>query len=131
MTDHITFQAFAPDLPSADAEKQCMTQAACTGVTGVEPPADLLAFRLSGPSPFCGRTQLSYTLSERSAVRVEVFSITGQRVRTLVNETQPAGQHSTVFAMRAPGQVNLRAGVYKVRLTAGGAIRTLTVIGLN
>jgi len=131
ITDQITFQAFAPDLPSPASEQQCATTATCSAVTGVDPPKDRLALRLSGASPFCTRTEVSYTLPVRSAVRLEVFSVTGQRVRTLVDEVQPAGNHTAPFVMNAQGARALRAGVYLIRLTAGDTTRTLRVIGLN
>jgi hypothetical protein len=129
-TDEISFQAFAQDLPSSDAEQTCNTTVTCD-VTAVEPQPDRLAFRVTGASPFCTRTELSYSLPESAPVRVEVFTVTGQRVRTLVNEVQRAGEHSVPFAMNTPGQQALRAGVYLIRLSAGDKTRTLRVIGLN
>jgi hypothetical protein len=130
-TDQIHFQAVAPDLPSPDSEQQCTTAAACSGLTAVDPLGNRLAFRVSGASPFCTRTEVSYSLPERSAVRVEVFSVAGQRVRTLVNEMQSAGNHTARFVLTAPGERALHAGVYIIRLTAGNATRTVRVIGLN
>ena len=90
-----------------------------------------MAFRLSGASPFCARTELSYSLPERCAVRVDVFSVTGQRVRTLVDEEQQAGNHTAAFSLTTPGEPALRSGVYLVQLRAGATTRTLRVIGLN
>jgi hypothetical protein len=130
-TDLIRFQTVATDLPSPDSEQECTTAATCSGVTAVDPREDRLAFRLNGASPFCTRTGVSYSLPERAAVRVEVFSVSGQRVRTLVNEVQSAGEYTATFDMKARGEPALRAGVYLIRLTAGDAVRRLRAIGLN
>jgi len=53
------------------------------------------------PNPFGGslapRTQISFTLPNNSAVRIRVFNLLGQRVRTLFDGDLPAGRYSNFF----------------------------------
>jgi hypothetical protein len=53
------------------------------------------------PNPFGGslapRTQIAFTLPNNSAVRIRVFNILGQRVRTLFDGDLPAGRYSSFF----------------------------------
>ncbi len=68
----------------------------------------------TAPNPTSSETRLSYTLTEPSAVRIEVFSTLGERVMTLDEGMKPSGEHTlTLDASR------LATGVYPVRLTAG------------
>ncbi len=66
------------------------------------------------PNPFNPVTIISYSIPFSSHVRLEVYSITGQRVKLLVDETQSAGLHN----MRFDGS-SLASGVYIYRLTTG------------
>lgn len=66
------------------------------------------------PNPFNPVTIISYSIPVSSPVKLEVYSITGQRVKILVDETQSAGLHN----MKFDGS-SLASGVYIYRLTAG------------
>jgi len=69
------------------------------------------------PNPFSEKTTLRYTLSDNGYVRLTVFDISGNQVRTLVNASQNAGEH---FAVLDAGE--LSGGFYFYRLeTAEGA----------
>jgi subtilisin family serine protease len=53
------------------------------------------------PNPFgnrlAPRTQIAFTLPNNSAVRIRVFNLLGQRVRTLFDGDLPAGRYSNFF----------------------------------
>ena len=70
------------------------------------------ALNPSYPNPFNSETILSYTLPTASAVRLEVFTLNGQRVAILHEGFQAAGYHT--IAMDASA---LASGVYLYRLT--------------
>lgn len=90
------------------------------------------AFAVSGANPFRGGTRLSYTLPQRAPVRVEVFNVTGQYVRTLVNREEGAGSYQVPFALGGTaGDRPLPAGIYLVRLTAGKEQQSVRIVGLN
>jgi hypothetical protein len=66
------------------------------------------------PNPFNPSTLIAYTLPTESRVTLEVFSITGAKVATLVNEVQGSGFKSVEFH-----SAGLASGVYVYKLTAG------------
>ena len=71
------------------------------------------------PNPFNPMTTISYSVPTAGPVRVQVYSIDGRLVRTLVNEDRPAGP----FEVRwdGTGETGMRAasGTYFVRLVNG------------
>jgi surface protein len=64
------------------------------------------------PNPFNPTTQIQFSLPVSTVVRLEVFSVLGQRTVTLLNEHLPVGEHTVPFDGRS-----LSSGVYIYRLT--------------
>ena len=126
--DSISFHVTSPDLPDA---ADCGTTVHCTVAVavGAEAPREL-SLAVAGTNPFRDRTTLAYALPHRSNVKLEVFSIAGRRLRTLVNGELAAGRYSTPLDMREGGSA-LAAGVYYVALTADGEKRKITVVALQ
>lgn len=71
------------------------------------------------PNPFNPVTVISYQLPESSEVTLEVFNMLGQRVTTLVNETQEAGRYEVSFDAS-----QLSSGAYLYRIQADDFIET-------
>ena len=88
------------------------------------------ALEPNAPNPFNPETLIRYALPGASRVRLEIFNIAGQRVRTLVEEQQPAGTHSAVWDGRDTEGRQAAGGVYFYRLTAGGgeAVRRMVLV---
>ena len=127
-----TWTATAADLPSAVATQSCNTAVACDAVTGVEDgPKGALALAMVGTNPFRESTLLSFQLPRPERVKVEVFSVTGHKVRTLLDGSRDAGTHHVPFALRGEAGRGLGPGIYLIRLTAGAEVRTLRAIGLR
>ncbi|MCC5940339.1 MAG: S8 family serine peptidase [Balneolaceae bacterium] len=74
------------------------------------------------PNPFNPTTVISYSLPEQSEVTINVYNVMGQRVSTLVNEVQSAGQYQVNF-----DATNLASGVYIYQLRAGANVFTKTM----
>jgi hypothetical protein len=55
-----------------------------------------------------------YKLPKASKVKIEVFNLLGQKVKTLVNNIMPSGLHEVEFNAR-----DLSSGVYLYRIEAG------------
>jgi hypothetical protein len=73
------------------------------------------------PNPFNPGTLISYQLPVNSLVRLELFSITGEKVATLVNEELESGYHNYNLSASALG---LSSGVYFYRMIAGEFVST-------
>ena len=66
------------------------------------------------PNPFNPSTTIQYRLPATSDVKLTVYTLTGQEVRTLVNATQEAGNYNVQF-----DAASLASGLYMYRLDAG------------
>lgn len=83
------------------------------------------------PNPFNPSTTIRYALSRAGSVQLVVFDTVGRRVRTLVDESQPAGEHSVPFDGRDEHGGVLASGVYFYRLEANGVVRTRKMVLLK
>jgi hypothetical protein len=111
--------------------RTCTSVVSCNIATGVEGPAPrTLEFRIAGRNPFAGATMLSYSLPHRAPVKIDVFSVNGRRVATLVDRTDGPGVYNIPFEMHARDG-NLGAGIYMIRLSAGNDRRFLRAIALE
>ncbi len=71
------------------------------------------------PNPFNPTTNIEFTIPETMDVRLDVYSVTGERVATLVNEQREAGVHTVEF-----DATRLASGIYLYRVTAGEFVKT-------
>lgn len=71
------------------------------------------------PNPFNPSTVISYNLKQSSPVKLDIYNSLGQKVTTLVNSTQAAGNHKVTF--NASG---LNSGLYFYKLQAGDFSQT-------
>ncbi len=75
------------------------------------PPA-VTQFAAPSPSPFRESTTLAFGLAQGGAVELAIYSVTGQRVKTLVRGTREAGMHRVVWDGRDENGLPVGAGVY-------------------
>lgn len=75
------------------------------------------------PNPFNPATTISYTLREAENIRLEVFNIQGQKIATLFEGRQQAGEHDVPFDAS-----NLSSGVYMYRLQTASQILTRQMV---
>lgn len=77
------------------------------------------ALNINYPNPFNPETTISYSLKQGENVKIEVYNIKGQLVRTLVNEEQAAGNHKVVWTGVDNNNRPVSSGVYFYKMTAG------------
>jgi hypothetical protein len=89
---------------------------------GVQLPDDFVLHQ-NYPNPFNSQTVISYSLPQSSDVTLSIYNLLGQNIGTLVNEQQPAGQHTiTWVADQQP------SGIYFYRLETGSASETKKMV---
>ncbi len=71
------------------------------------------------PNPFNPETHIAFELPVVSRVKLTVYNSLGQKVRTLVDQTLPAGSHSRVWNGRDENGLMSTSGVYFYTLEVG------------
>ncbi len=72
------------------------------------------ALQQNYPNPFNPVTTISFSLASESYVTIEVFSLLGERISTLLQDRRSAGSHSLQFDAS-----NLASGCYFYKMSAG------------
>ena len=100
------------------------------GITGVAEPAackpEAFALYQNYPNPFNPSTTIRFSIPEDQKVRLSVYNLLGQLIRTLVDEEMEAGRHSIVF-----NAAGLSSGVYFYRMQAESFVSTKRFILLK
>jgi hypothetical protein len=71
------------------------------------------------PNPFNPATKISFTVGQSSQVKLTIYNLRGERVRTLVDQTLPAGSHAAVWDGTDAADRTVASGVYYYRLQVG------------
>jgi hypothetical protein len=74
------------------------------------------------PNPFNPSTTIRFELPVEAMVRLQIYTVNGQLVTTLVNDIRAAGEHLVTF-----DAAQLASGVYVYRLVAGDFVQTRTM----
>ena len=78
------------------------------------------ALEQNHPNPFNPTTKVGFSLQQDGFVSIKVYNMIGQFVRTLVEETVNAGEHSIVWDGRDDAGELLPTGVYMCTMTVNG-----------
>lgn len=70
------------------------------------------------PNPFNPTTAIRFALRSPGAVRLRVFDVSGRLVRTLIDESKPAGNHSAHWDGRTEMGAESASGLYFYRIDA-------------
>ena len=68
------------------------------------------------PNPFSNRVTISFSLADSEKINLDLFSITGQKIKVLANKQLPSGNYNFLWDARKKDGVLLKEGVYFVRL---------------
>lgn len=84
------------------------------------------------PNPFNPETEINFSVTQKSSfVNIEVFNLKGQKVKTLLNEVLPAGNHSVIWNGKDDGNKNCSSGVYLYKMKCGDYSKTKKMILLR
>ena len=83
------------------------------------------------PNPFNPHTVIAYQLPQNEMVGLEIYNALGEKVRTLVNETQDTGKYEVVWDGKNSSGNQLSSGIYLYRLTAGNYVRVMKMVLLH
>lgn len=97
-----------------------------TGV-GDTPPITALTVSQNYPNPFTNRTEIQVGLPARGDVHIEVFDVSGHRVRAMA-VNQAAGWRTISLPGQDTAGRTLASGVYFYRVSAAGATVTKKMI---
>ena len=80
------------------------------------------------PNPFNPETRINYSISQACRVKLEIFNILGQKIRTLVDEKQSVGNKEVVWDGRNENGEQAASGVYFYRLQAKDFVQTKKMV---
>ena len=114
-------------------------QQCCFNVTvlstqvGAPPPPPTPAFDLSPnvPNPAQDATRIDFSLSQSGPVRLRIFGLRGELVRTLVDGDLPAGPNSVTWDGVDDHGLTVSAGTYFYRLEGFGLTRTRRMLWMR
>jgi hypothetical protein len=92
---------------------------------------DDFALEQNVPNPFNPTTNIRFDLPRQSYVHLEVVNVLGQRVKTLINESLPAGIHTVTFDGKNDDGQTVASGVYFYRLVTEGFSQSRKMILLK
>lgn len=72
------------------------------------------------PNPFNPSTTIEYSIPQAGRVKLSIFNLRGQKVKTLLDSDIERGQHRVVWDGRDDGNRSVASGVYFIRLEAAG-----------
>ena len=78
------------------------------------------------PNPFNPETQITFSLPKSENIKLIVYDVLGQKVAVLKDGFAEAGNHSLVWNASEKS-----SGLYFIRLTAGGNIKTIRAVLLK
>ncbi len=80
------------------------------------------------PNPFAGETVIAFNLKSAQPVRIEVFNLKGQKVRTVVESKLGAQLHNVTFDGKDDRGSLLPSGMYMYKMTAGGTVESRKLV---
>ncbi len=98
--------------------------------TGVDGHQDLLPVKTSlvqnYPNPFNAATVLNYTLSQAGQISISIYNLLGQRVVTLYDGMQQAGEHKLIW-----DAADIPSGIYFARLQTDDYSKSIKMVLLK
>ena len=117
----VRVQQLATDTPAA-ASKPALAAEAAPEASGLSP---------NSPNPFNSATVITYRLAVAGPVKLVIYNVLGQPVRTLVDESRAAGSYQVRWGARDDDGALLSTGAYIARLNYPGGVSTQRLLYLK
>ena len=102
-----------------------------TGINDATSLPTTFAVSPNFPNPFNPSTTIAYQLAGTAFVRLEIYDMLGQKIRTLVHQQLPAGYYQAVWDGRNDQGVQAGSGLYLYRFTAGNVTTVRKMVMLK
>ena len=90
-----------------------------TDVENVEGLPTDFALKQNYPNPFNPSTQINFALPNQASVKIAIYNVAGELVRTLVNDDMSAGNYRLMWNATDNNGRMVSSGVYIYRMQAG------------
>jgi subtilisin family serine protease len=114
---------------SGRIQADSLVHAVPSAVNDTPPP--VLEVSQNYPNPFNPVTTIRFELSRPAHVRVDVFDAAGRRVSRLADGELESGSHTAVWNGTDDNGTRVASGVYVYRVSAGGTVRSGTMVLLK
>jgi hypothetical protein len=108
-----------------------LNQVASLGTVQVQTRPEIFGLADNYPNPFNPETTLKYQLPEAADVKLEVYNVVGQVVRTLVASHQNAGRYVAQWDATNDNGQPLSSGIYFYHIQAGDFQKTKKMLLLK
>lgn len=75
------------------------------------------------PNPFNPETTISFTLAKNAKVKLDIYNVRGQKIKTLLNDNLSAGIHNCIWDGKDDNGQIVSSAMYIVRLDDGNKIK--------
>jgi hypothetical protein len=75
------------------------------------------------PNPFNPSTTIAFSLSKSSNVKLKIFNIKGQKIRTLTDTFYPKGKHYILWDGKDENQKSMSSGIYFYQISVDNQIK--------
>ncbi|MFZ0390677.1 MAG: carboxypeptidase regulatory-like domain-containing protein, partial [Calditrichia bacterium] len=99
-----------------------------TGMNDPEALPTVFALSQNFPNPFNPTTTIKYQLPQAVDVRLEIYNVLGQKVRTLVNNRMDVGRYEVTWDGQNDLGQKVGSGLYIYRIQAGDFVKTQKMI---
>ena len=83
------------------------------------------------PNPFNPITEIRFTLALESSIKLNIYNVSGQLVKTLVDDNYNAGCYAIQWNGRDNQDKSVSSGIYFYRIKAGDYIETRSMVMLK
>ena len=127
-TTGVSYVASARFVPSADLPSYrlglTLVELLRTAVDDAAAPFEAPVLYPGRPNPFRGAMEVRFALERPSHVSLAIYETAGRRVRTLASGPETVGSHVATWDGSDDRGRRVPAGVYFIRLDAGGRVAT-------